>query len=290
MDFYSNSQTPMVIALGFFDGVHLGHKLLIEKAKTMLEEGDSLAVFTIDGNFFKNSEGNIFSLNEKTQIFKSLGVDLVVTAQACEQFFSLTAEEFVHLLLKNHNIKGVVVGEDFTFGKNALGNAQFLKDLCNSKGIRCEICQILCKDGQKISASNIKKSLSQGDIENANKMLGINYFISGKVVRGRGVGAKDLFPTANISIAGDKFRLKRGVYATQCQIDGVVYNAVTNYGNCPTYGQNDFVIETFILDFNGNIYDRELKIEFLSFLREITKFSSVEQLKKQIKKDTEYFL
>ena len=118
----------------------------------------------------------------------------------------------------------------------------------------------------------------------------MNYYISGKVTHGRGVGSKELFPTANILLSKDKFKLKSGVYATLCEIDGVKYNAVTNYGNCPTYEQNDFSIEAFILDFNGNIYEKEIKLEFLSYLREIRKFSSVEELKNQIKEDTEYFL
>lgn len=290
MDFYSKSQKPMVLVLGFFDGVHLGHMSLIKKAKTMLKKGDSLAIFTIDGNFFKNKDGNIFSLKEKSQIFASLGVEEIITAQAGEQFFNLSPNEFIENLFYNHNIKGVVVGEDFTFGKNAIGNATLLQKLCKVKAIECEICPILFADGKKISSSSIKACLSEGKVESANQMLGRNYYIIGKVNHGRGVGSKELFPTANISLPLDKFKIKAGVYATACYIDGIKYNGVTNYGNCPTYGEEGFSIETFILDFNGDIYEKEIKLEFLSYLRNISKFSNVTELKKQIKKDTEYFL
>ena len=290
MEFYSKSQTPMILALGFFDGVHLGHKSLLEKAKTMLGEGDSLALFTIEGEFFKNKQGNIFSSREKKQIFNDIGVDIVLCAQASQEFFNLSAEEFIEILFANHNIKGVVAGEDFTFGKNAVGNAETLKAICFEKGVDCKICPILCKDGQKISSSTIKNYLSEGKVELVNQMLGMKYYILGKVEHGRGVGSKQLFPTANITLSKDKFRLKSGVYATICEIEGVKYNAVTNYGNCPTYEQDNFSIEAFILNFDGNIYGKEVKLEFLSYLRDIRKFSSVQELKNQIKKDTEYFL
>ncbi len=290
MDFYSSSQKPIILALGFFDGVHLGHISLFKKAKSMLEKGDSFALFTIDGKFFKNQEGNIFSLQEKRQIFCKHGVDFVISAQASENFFNLSATEFLHILFNNYNIKGVVVGQDFTFGKNAEGNFQTLKNFCQIKGVKCEICPIVYFNGEKISASDIKRELSCGNVKKVNSLLAENYFISGKVVHGRGVGAEQLYPTANLLLSQEKYKIKNGVYATKTTVDGKVYNSVTNYGSCPTFNCDGFSVETFILNYQGNLYEKEIKIEFLSYLRDICKFSSVEELKKQIKKDMEQSL
>ncbi len=290
MDFYSSSQKPIVLALGFFDGVHLGHKSLFEKAKGMLAKGDSFALFTIDGKFFKNNSGNIFSREEKRDLFLKQGVELIISARANEEFFSLSANDFLNILFNNYNIRGIVAGQDFTFGFGAKGNAEALKNFCKEKGVKCEICPIVSVDEEKISAKTIKSRLSCGQIEKVNALLGENYFITGKVIHGRGVGKAELFPTANLSLSEEKYKIKSGVYATKTIIDGKEYNSVTNYGNCPTFEKNDFVVETFVLNYNGNLYGKTIKVEFLSYLRDITRFASIEELKKQIKKDTEYFL
>ncbi len=290
MDFYSKFQKPIVLALGFFDGVHLGHKLLLKKAKSMLEKGDTFALFTIDGKFFKNEYGNIFSYEEKRELYKSQGVEIVISAMASQDFFNLEPSQFLQILFNNYNIKAVVAGQDFKFGKNALGNENTLKEFCKNKGVKCEICPILEYQGKKISSKEIKEKLALGEIEKANQLLGENYFITGKVVHGRGVGKVELYPTANIMLNSEKLKIKSGVYATKTIIDGKSYNSVTNYGSCPTFNQENFSIETFVLNYQGDLYEKQIKIEFLSFIREITKFSSVEELKEQIKKDTEHSL
>lgn len=290
MNFYLGTKKPMVLALGFFDGVHLGHKTLIEKAKGMLDKGDTFALFTIDGTFFKNQSGNIFSTQEREQIFKSYGVEKVLIAKATKRFFNLSSEKFLHILSTRYNLKGIVVGQDFTFGKNASGKVKDIMAFCKNKNIKCQICPIVYSGNQKISATVIKEFLKEGKIEQANQMLGQNYFITGKVVHGRGEGGQKLFPTANVTLSNDKFKLRYGVYATKTEIDGVKYNSVTNYGSCPTFNQEGFTVESFILNYQGNLYGKQIKTEFLSYLRDITKFSSIEELKKQIRKDTEYFL
>ena len=290
MDFFNKSTMPIVLALGFFDGAHLGHKEIFSLGKQMCTNGESFAVFTFNGTFFKNNLGNIFTLKEKQEIFKNNGASLIIKADWTQDFCNLTATEFLQILTKNHNIKGLVCGEDFTFGKNALGNVNTLIDFCNENNIKLKVAKIKNYNGKKISSSLIKEKLACGEVKSANIWLGENYFVSGRVVHGRGEGNKKTYPTANLQIPQDKFKIKSGVYATKVKINEQEFNGITNYGNCPTFNCNDFLIETYILNFNGDIYNKDIKIEFLDYLRDIKKFNSAQELKEQIEKDLGYFL
>ena len=290
IDFFTGTKEKIVLALGFFDAVHLGHRKLIEKAKSKVNSGEKLGVFTIDGSFFKNFDGNVYTLQEKCEILKSLGVDYVFCAKATKEFFDTTGQEFLDVLLQKYNISACVCGQDFTFGKNAAYNSSNVRDFCLKNDIRFEEENLHFVEGKKVSTSDIKLKLANGDIKTANKLLVDAYFVTGKVVRGRGEGSGLVFPTANVLPPKDKLELKHGVYATKVLVDGKSYNALTNYGQVPTFEQEKVVIESFILDFKQDIYNKEIKIYFLDYLREIKKFNSANELKAQITRDMEYFL
>ena len=288
MDFFEQSTTPIIIALGFFDGAHIGHRKIFSVAKSLCDK-EEFAVFTFNGNLFKNSNGNLYTLKEKLQLFKTLGAKHVVVAEWTKNLYDLSALEFLNKLVSLHNVKGIVCGEDFTFGKGALGNAQVLKEFCNANNIKLKVVSLQKYQNEQISTTVIKEKLACGDIKTANYLLGDNFFISGIVQHGRGEGTAKTFPTANLKIPTDKFKIKSGVYATKVIVDGKEYNGLTNYGNCPTFNCDNFLVETYILNFNGIIYNKEIKIEFLDYLRDIKKFNSTQELKEQIKNDMEYF-
>jgi len=289
MDFFKKSKTPIVLALGFFDGAHLGHREVFSVAKSMCKK-EKFAVFTFGGKLFKNASGNIYTLKEKKLIFKSLGANYVMVAKWDSNLYNMSPQHFLLNLVQNHNVKGIVCGTDFTFGKNAEGNVAFLKEFCTQHDIIFREVNLKTHNNRQISTTLIKEYLINGKIKEANYLLGDNYFVLGKVLHGRGDGSKSVFPTANVVISKEKLKIKSGVYATRLKVDGKYYNALTNYGTCPTFNFKNFIIESHVLDFSNDIYNKDIKIEFLDYLRDIKKFNSAEELKNQIKKDMEYFL
>ena len=218
-----------------------------------------------------------------------LGAKRVIVAEWEEKLFNLSPKEFLTKLVKLHNVKGIVCGQDFTFGKGAQGNVKTLKEFCKDNNIKLKVVKLKRHFTKQISTTLIKEKLLNGKIKTANYLLGDNYFISSVVEHGRGEGTLKTFPTANLKLSPDKFKIKSGVYATKVVVDGKKYNGLTNYGSCPTFNCDNFLVETYILDFSGIIYNKEIKIEFLDYLREIKKFNSPQELKEQIKKDTGYF-
>ena len=187
--------------------------------------------------------------------------------------------------MRNFNPVAIVCGEDYTFGKNREGTAEYLQNFCLNNGIVCRIAPILYAHGEKISSTLIKKLLSEGNVKTANALIGGKYFISGKVLHGRAVGRTIGFPTLNVEIPPQKAPLKTGVYATETIIDGKRYKSVTNYGSAPTFDETKVLSETFVTGFNADIYGKEVIVEFIGYLREDVKFDSVESLKKQLDED-----
>lgn len=281
-DFNSKLSKPLSVALGFFDGVHNGHRKLIEIAKS---QGYNTAVFTFKGKFFKNSKGSVYTFAEKAELLKNLGVQYVIYAKTTQDFFNMQATEFLQSFISRFNVKTFVCGKDFTFGKNAEGTIETLRDFCLKHDINFIVADTQTYNGVKISSAKIKEFLKDGQIKTANELLGSPYIITGKVLKGRGVGAKSVFSTANLNINKNKIMLKSGVYATKTFYNGVLYNSLTNFGNCPTFNQQKPLIETHLLNFNGNLYGEKIKIYFLDYLREIKTFNNSKELKEQIQKD-----
>ena len=291
LDLFKKYDEPVVIALGFFDCLHKGHVSLISKALSLAKKLNTLpVVFTFKNDiatFLKKEDGVIFTYYERIENLEKLKINTVISTVFTKEFSEIEHKKFLDLLFENFNVKAIVCGEDFRYGKGGEGNATELKEYSVSKGSQILIENEICCEGKKISTSNIKRLLSQGDVDKANQLMEFPYQISGEVVCGRKVGRKLGFPTANVNVNSEKSKIKNGVYKTQVKIDDKVYNSITNYGARPTYGLEEILTETFIKGFDGDLYGRKITIIFCEFLRDCIKFESEAKLKEQIKYDLE---
>ncbi len=288
--FNSQTNNPIVLCLGGFDSIHLGHKKLILKAKELKNELNlDLAVFTYDndiGSIGGKSGGLVFTYEERLSILNDLGVDEICLSHFSKEYANILPMDFLNQLVKNRNISALVCGKDFKFGKNASGNTDLLQEFCLKRSLRLCICDFeYDKLGNKISTTQIKKCLEVGDIAAVNQLLGNKYFIEGEVVKGRQVGKTLGFPTANVEFPVDKCMPKSAVYATTVCIDGKEYKGITNVGNAPTFNCEHNLIECHIDGFSGDLYGKKLKICFDFFIRNNQKFNSVNQLILQLEED-----
>ncbi len=280
-----------VIALGYFDGVHIGHKKVIDTAKkTAKNLGASFTLFSFDSNlrgFLGEKDGAfIYNKSERQKIYKNLGVDNVFFAPITKEFLSLQPTEFLQFLNKNFSILAYVFGTDYRFGKDGLGSLTDIEKFAKERGQITVPVEQERKSGQIISATLIKNLLSQGNVKGANSLLTQNYFISGVVVDGKKVGRTLGYPTINIKIENGKHLLKQGVYLGKVKLDRE-YKAIINYGARPTFNESGVILEAHLLDFNGDLYKKTIDVEFIDYLRDIVKFSSKDELINQLQKDKE---
>lgn len=282
-------------ALGLFDGVHRGHRLIITKAAEKAAEiGGSSAVFCFrtDTMTSKGHDGRIEMLmtdDIKAKAIESLGIDYLCSPRF-EDMRSMPPEVFVRDVLKGAmNCGYAVCGGDFTFGRGAVGKAGDLVRIGRKYGIDVDIIDPLMYNGKPISSTGIRSLIRQGDIETANEMLGYNYGYTAKVEHGFERGRTWSFPTINQKIAKGLVLPKFGVYCSLVTIDGKKYGGVTNIGIKPTINiKTSPLAETFILDYEGDLYGRELELELLKFVRPERIFESVEELKAEIARNTEF--
>lgn len=274
-------QKNLILALGYFDAVHKGHQKVLKKAVSVASENNctpSALIF-----FGGKTKKDVFTLNERLRRIFLTGIKTVIVKELSKDFMALTKLEFLKELTSLYDIKAVVSGSDFTFGKNAEGNVQTLKEFFGEDNVYTQNLEE--ENGEKISSSSIKNALSKGDILTANTLLGGNYFISGEVIRGKGLGRDLGFPTANVLLGENKYPINSGVYVTFTVINGVVYPAITNVGAQPTVNGKDTVIETYIDGFSGDLYGKSLTVYFVERIRDIKKFNSIKELKEQLEKD-----
>lgn len=281
-----NWNKPCVLLLGYFDGVHVGHRALIAKAKKTAEEhGWTVGIMTF---YDSKRGGQIFLFDERIRIFEDLGLDFVYAAPFNEEFRATSWLEFLDHTLQNVNVRAFVCGKDFTFGKDAAGDVQKLYDFAKLNNITIFVEELIGFDGEKAAATVAKRYLDEGEMEKLCALLGERYFICGQVsTEGRHVGRKLGFPTANLHINREKYPLKRGVYAVRAMLDGKVYRGIANYGARPTFDDARVVLEIYFDGYRGDLYGKELKVEFDFFLREIRKFDSAEELSAQLNRDLE---
>lgn len=281
--------SPIVVALGFFDSVHLAHRQLLDRCKNLAKELNAKsAVFTFDNNpkeFFKKSHQKmIYGFNERVDIFASLGLDCVIYKTFDFNFANLTPQEFLTKLF-NYNVVGVVCGFDYTFGKNAQGDVAFLGDFCNRQNAKLEVLdQVFLKD-KKISTTLISKYLLDGEIKKANELLGDNYRYTSIVSHGHAVGRNLGFKTANIDIDDNLLAIKDGVYLGYALFEGKKYKAMINVGQRKTFDDQEKKIEAHLIDFDQDLYGKKLTLLFEGFLRRQIKFSSMEELRAQLNVD-----
>lgn len=289
-DFYTKNTKNSVIALGFFDSMHVGHQKVLTTCRELSQKLSAEAIaFTFSESLSVVGKGEklLSTYDERLNKFAECGIQSVLKAPCDETFFAISPIDFLIKLKDDFHVVGIVCGEDFTFGAGGYGDVEFLQKFCKERDITLTVVSILTVDSKKIGARDIKRLVNDGKIEEANKLLGYNYSINGIVKKGRGDGAKYVVPTLNIDYPKDKVIPKCGVYVTKTMVDGVSYLSITNIGEHPTFGDLTKNIETYLIDTNLDLYGREVRVEFLHFIREIKKFNDAVQLKLQIEKDVE---
>ncbi len=278
-----------VIALGYFDSVHLGHQRVIKRAKDIAKQkGMSLTIFTFLGNL-KGAIGGqdkcVFLTNEREKFLKNLGADEIYFAPLTKEFLATDRKDFLDYLNKKYNIAYYVSGADYTFGAFGKGDTSYLTDYANKNGQEHIVVDTLSLGSEKVSTTLVKSLLSKGDIKGANTLLAREYSVSGVVVKDRQVGTTLGFPTANIILDKDKFCLFDGVYAGKVILENKTYYAIINYGSRPTFDLEQKLLEVHIIDFCGDLYGKEIEVLFLDYIRPIKKFDTIEALKAQLQTD-----
>lgn len=280
-----------VLALGFFDSIHKGHRYLLEKGRKIAERYLlDLTILTFNDDFLINLNRNdreVYLLEERLELLNKLGFCDVMVLNPTKDFLNQTEIEFMEYLL-SFNPVAIIAGNDYTFGKHGKGNITVLKDYMLKRNIEVNEIDLQKFHKQKISSTVIKKLISDGKIERANQLLTERYFVSGIVVKGRGVGGTIGIPTANIELKFMKQLPKEGIYKTSTEVDGILYKSITNVGIHPTFNDKNFNIETLLLNFSGNLYNKRIKVYFDVRIRDIIKFDSADELVAQIKKDIKH--
>lgn len=286
---------PTAIALGTFDGIHIGHQMLVQQLEFIQKVTGSCAlVYTFLNNPMElltpeKAPTKIMTIGERISKLKSFAsIDCLVLNPFDKELASMQPENFIDMLISYYNVKNMVVGYDFKFGRLGSGNIELLKELSEKHGFELVVVPPLSLGGEAISSSLIRRLIQEGELGKVSMYLGHPYTISGKIVHGFGRGKKLGFPTANLQFDPQKSIPKYGIYLTRIKIDGLYHWGVTNVGINPTFNQEGLFIETYILDYNDQIYGSKVKVEFLKRIRDEIRFSNIEDLKAQIAKDIEW--
>jgi riboflavin kinase/FMN adenylyltransferase len=227
------------------------------------------------------------SLEERVALLRALGVDSVGVLSFTSELAQLSYREFAALLVEQLDLRLLLVGPDFALGRDREGTVERLRDFGAEAGFEVEVCSLLDEHDAKVGSGAVRKALAEGDMEAVSRLLGRPFALRGPVVRGEERGQKIGFATANIAVAPDLAIPKFGVYVTRAFLGEAVYPSVTNIGERPTFGAGRPTIETHLLDFDGVTYERELRIELLHRLRDEQRFSGVDELVEQIRRDVE---
>ena len=280
------------VAMGIFDGVHLGHRSVIKEAVSFKEKDFMAVAFTFKNEtVFKKGEKikGILSDDIKAERLIRLGCDMVVSPDFCE-FKEYSCEDFAReILVKRLNAGVVVCGEDFRFGKNASGDYETLKKLGESLGFEVRVVKAYEVDGEVLSSTMVRSLINNGEISKANSLLCENYQLELEVVHGVQLARTWNFPTINQVFPKNLEKVKFGVYCSRVLIDGVWYKGVTNVGVKPTVkNKGEVLCETFIMDYDGDLYGRTLRLELCEFIRAEKKFESLDELKEEIARNKKF--
>ena len=283
----------IIFALGFFDGVHVGHRALLSDCRALAEQFDCRAgVVTFgthpQGQVSGKSPGLITANRDRERLLKErFFMDPVVTLPFDENMRTMPWADFVEMLRADYDAAGFVCGEDFRFGYKGEGNAPRLSDYCGQRNIPCCVVPEQTIDGIRISSTYIRRQIETGDMETAVRFLGHPYVLTGTVVPGKQLGRKLGIPTANLRLPEGLAIPKFGVYACRAVIDGKAYPAVTNIGTRPTVEGSGITVEPWILDYSGDLYGQEITLEFYRFLRPEMKFPDLAALQAEIRRNAE---
>lgn len=294
-------KTPLALSLGMFDGVHLGHLSIINTLNEIAKKENlesAILSFWPHPRKFLNPDDNVKMLNtleEKLELLEKSGIKNIFLKTFDEEFRNLTGIEFCEqVLIDKLNVKHIIIGHDHTFGKNKSGNFELLKSLSDELGFKVNQLEAVQTKDLNISSTKIRIALSEGRITDANEMLGYNYPLTGKIIHGKKLGRTIGYPTANIEVPINKLLPKSGAYIVEVYIDNQFYKGMLSIGTNPTIDDKNQSLHTevYILDFDQDIYGKDITVKFRDFLHDEIKFEGMEKLIEKLdldKKITEEF-
>ena len=282
-----------IYALGFFDGVHIGHGALLKQCRAMAGEYGCIAgavTFGVHPDLLVRQQTPVLintSRDREWLLREMYGMERVLTLPFDEEMRTMPWEAFLDMLCREHDAAGFVCGDDFRFGYQGRGNGALLEQYCREKGLPCRVVPEQTLEGVRVSSSYIRSQIETGDMATAVRFLGHPHILRGTVVHGRALGRTLGVPTANLRLIPGMVVPRFGVYACRCIIDGAAYPAVTNVGPRPTVEGQSVTVEPWILDYSGDLYGREITLEFYYFIRPEMKFPDLDALKAEIHRNAE---
>ena len=286
-----SAEKDMLLTIGVFDGVHLGHRYLISQLKELARQQGLLSGVVT----FRQHPQEILSpqtklpfltdLAQRTNLLKNEGVEAIITLSFTPELAQLSARQFVGLLKKYLGMRGVVIGPDFALGQNREGNTNTLRRLGREMGFSVTVVPPIVIDGEVVSSTAIRNALAEGDMKRVQNLVGRPFSLHGHVIPGAGRGMELGFPTANLDIDPQQALPAEGVYVGRVHIDDQTYPSMTNIGKRPTFGGSQRVVEVYLPDYHGDLYGQELTIDIIERLRGEKKFDTPEELKKRITED-----
>ena len=284
-------EKDMLLTIGVFDGVHLGHKYLLSQLKERAKQENLLnGVVT----FRQHPQAVLLpqarlsyltDLNQRIKLLENEGIDTIITLSFTRELAQISTHQFVGLLKKYLRMRGLVIGPDFALGRNRKGNANTLRTLGRDMGFSVTVIPPVVVNGEVVSSTAIRNALAKGDMARVHSMIGRSFSLHGYVILGEGRGKELGFPTANLEINSEQSLPADGVYATQAYIDGKAYQSITNIGQRPTFGGGERVVEVYVLDYHKDLYGQELEIDIIERLRSEQQFDTADELKKQLAED-----
>ncbi len=280
------------VALGKFDGIHLGHRLLLERVLGQKQRGLQTVVFTFDtpaASFFGGETKELSTREEKRAVFSRLGIDVLIEFPLNRDTAATEPADFVARYLAGQmRTAYLCAGPDISFGKGGAGDYALLEEYAGTYGYQVELIEKVRVDGEEVSSTRVRQAVRAGEMEKVTAMLGAPYRVSGKVVHGRQLGRKLGMPTANLLPDERKLLPPNGVYYSRAEIGEKTYRGISNVGYKPTVSEEKIMgVETYLYDFGGEVYDRDMTVELLAFRRAERAFASVEALQRQIETDVE---
>jgi len=283
----------MLLTIGVFDGVHLGHKYLLSQLAEHARQQDLLSGVVT----FRQHPQEVLSpqtrlpfltdLAERTNLLKNEGVEAIIPLSFTSEIAQLSARQFVSLLMRYLRMRGLIVGPDFTLGRNREGNIDSLRTLGQDMNFTVTVIPLIMINGEVVSSTAIRNALASGDMKRVLNLAGHPFSLNGRVTSGAGRGLELGFPTANLDIVPEQALPADGVYATWAYIDGKAFKSMTNVGKRPTFGGSQRTVEVYVLDYRSDLYGCELRIDIMARLRGEGRFDTVDKLKKQITEDIE---
>ena len=283
-----------IVTIGVFDGVHLGHKVILQEVRKRAKVRKILsAVITFwpppSKILNKNFLGWITDREDKKKLIQSLGIDYIWVLRVNQDFLKTKAEDFMRWIVRRIKIEELIVGEDFKFGYRGLGNIEKLKKFCLQFRFKLRVFKKKMVEGEVVSSSYIRRLIKKAEFKKAERLLGREYCLKGRVVKGRGVGKRLGYPTLNID-TNDFVLPPRGVYALKVFLNKRWFLGAANIGICPTFfnSKRSLSLEIYILNFDEEITDKKVKVIFLQRIRGERKFPSIEKLQEAIRRDIQY--